>query len=162
MPKSTGSACATIGHVEISSNAAAGTLLKKRSETLRSKTIISLSLDKIPENMPMAPCRMVTTVSMAATLKAMPATLMNDRMRWRRKLVTISLRKITAAPPYIIQRHSQLPGQVPPPGRSAAFQGKTISASVSVADEAFPAGLPARHEFARKPIALRGRVSANL
>jgi hypothetical protein len=33
------------------------------------------------ENIPIAPCKTVTTVSMAATLKAMPATLMNDRMR---------------------------------------------------------------------------------
>ena len=39
----------------ICSSAAAGTLLKNRSETLRSKTIISLSLDSMPENMPMAP-----------------------------------------------------------------------------------------------------------
>ena len=58
-----------------------GTLLKKRSETLRSKTIISLSLERIPENMPIAPCRIVTTVNMAATLKAIPAILMNVRMR---------------------------------------------------------------------------------
>ena len=59
--------------------------------------MISLSLDKMPENIPMAPCKTVTTVSMAATLKAMPAMLMKDLMRWRRRLVTISLRKITGA-----------------------------------------------------------------
>ena len=39
-----------VGVGVISATAAAGTLLKKRSETLRSKTIISLSLDRIPEN----------------------------------------------------------------------------------------------------------------
>jgi hypothetical protein len=43
--------------------------------------MISLSLERIPENMPIAPCRIVTTVSIAATLKAIPAMLMNDRMR---------------------------------------------------------------------------------
>ncbi len=58
--------------------------------------MISLSLERILENMPIAPCRIVTTVSIAATLKVIPATLINERMRWRRKLVIISLRKITA------------------------------------------------------------------
>jgi hypothetical protein len=94
IPKSTGSACDTMGQAAISFTAAEGTLLKNRSETLRSKTMISLSLDRMPENMPIAPCRMVTTVSMAATLNAMPVTLMSDRMRCRRRFVTISVRKI--------------------------------------------------------------------
>jgi hypothetical protein len=47
------------------------------------------------ENMPIAPCRTVTTVSIAATLKAIPAMLINERMRCRRRLVKISFRKIT-------------------------------------------------------------------
>ena len=61
--------------------------------------MISLSLERIPENIPMAPCKIVTTVSMAATLKAMPTMLMSERMRWRRRLVTINLKKITIALP---------------------------------------------------------------
>ena len=91
MPKSTGSACATMASWRSSPAADAGTLLKKRSETLRSKTMISLSLERMLENMPMAPCRMVTTVSMAATLKgdagdaderadAMPAEIGEDQL----------------------------------------------------------------------------------
>ena len=94
MPNSTGLALSTMGQAWICFTAASGTLEKNRSEILRSKTISSLSRESRPENMPTAPCRIVTTVSMAATLKAIPAMLMSVRMRWRPRLVRINRRKI--------------------------------------------------------------------
>ena len=99
IPNNTGLACATIPQLAISAAAAPGTLLKKRSETSRSKTITSLSFERMLENIPIAPCRIVTTVSIAATLKAIPATLINERMRCLRRLVKISFRKIKACLP---------------------------------------------------------------
>ncbi len=94
MPKRTGLAFSTRLQPWICLTEASGTLLKKRSEILRSKTMSWLSAERSPANMPTAPCRIVTTVSMAATLKAIPAMLMRVRTRWRPRLVRIKRRKI--------------------------------------------------------------------
>ena len=58
-----------------------GNVAEKEIRDISFKTMTSLSLDRMPENIPMAPCRMVTTVNIVATLNAMPAMLINDRMR---------------------------------------------------------------------------------
>ena len=87
-------AAATMGQAWICFTAESGTLEKKRSEMLRSKTMSCESRDSRPENMPTAPCRMVTTVSIAATLNAIPAMLISVRMRCRPRLVRINRRKI--------------------------------------------------------------------
>ncbi len=120
MPNSTGSACSTMGQAAICRAASPGTLLKNRSETSRSKTIAWLPFDRIPENILTAPCRIVTTVSMAATLKAMPAMLSSERTRWRRRFVTMSLKKIIAALPRPQRRRPRRCARAPPRACRAA------------------------------------------
>ena len=94
IPNKAGSARSTMVSPSSLSTTSTGTLLKKRSETFFSNTIISLSELRMRSNIWIAPWRIVTTHNIVATPKAIPVAPIVVRTRCRRRLVLIRRSKL--------------------------------------------------------------------